>query len=127
MKFRSSRNYIVYDKGEDVVRFAMTSEVEPLKIEEDACRAPGAPTCQANSFCMNVNMMAKCVCNEGFEQDPSNVNVCVDVDECKSISLHQCDRRLLNSMCINTIGSYECSCESNYVQKGDQCIMVSSI
>ena len=127
MKFKSSRNYIVYDKPEKVVRFAMTSEVEPLETEDDPCRKPGAPLCQANSYCMNDNSIARCMCTDGFEEDPNNMNSCVDVDECKSFSVHQCDLRMANSRCINTVGSYECACRPNYIQKQNECIMVSKI
>ena len=124
MSFRSSRNYIVYDKGEEVVRFAMTSEMEPLKREDNPCGQPDAPLCQSHSYCMNVNSEAKCACEEGYELDPYNVNNCVDVDECRSYSLHKCDTKMLNSECINTDGSYECSCKHNFVQRDDHCIMV---
>ena len=125
MNFRSSRNYIVYDKGEEVVRFAMTSEVEPLKMEDDPCRSANAPSCNANSFCMNVNSEAKCVCQDGYEQDPYNPNACKDVNECLTFSLHQCDYKLQNSKCVNTDGSYQCTCKHNYILQDNECIMVS--
>ena len=124
MNFRSSRNYIVYDKEEEVVRFAMTSEMEPLKMEDDPCRQPNAPRCQSNSFCMNINSEAKCVCQDGYEEDPFNPNYCRDVNECLSFALHQCDYKMQNSECVNLEGSYKCECKSNYVQQDNQCLMV---
>ena len=124
MNFRSSRNYIVYDKGEEVVRFAMTSEMEPLKMEDDPCRQSNAPTCQSNSFCMNVNSEAKCVCNDGYEEDPYNPSSCKDINECLSFASHQCDYKMKNSECVNMDGSYQCACKANYVQQDSQCIMV---
>ena len=127
MKFKSSRNYIVYDKGNEAVRFAMNSEMEPLQVEDDPCRHSDAPSCQFNSYCMNVNSKATCVCEEGYENDPIDNNRCVDEDECKAISVHQCDRKMANSECINTIGSYQCSCKRNYIQRDNECIMVSSL
>ena len=124
MNFRSSRNYIVYDKSEEVVRFAMTSQMEPLNMEDDPCRQPNAPLCEANSFCMNVNSKAKCVCQDGYENDPYNTNACKDVNECLTFSLHQCDYKLQNSECVNTDGSYQCSCKFSYVHQDNQCVMV---
>ena len=124
VNFKSSRNFIVYDKQEEVVRFAMTSEVEPLEPIEDPCKGHNAPSCGANSYCMNVNSVAQCFCTEGFKEDPNNVNNCVDVDECTTSAVY-CDRRMANSECVNTIGSYKCVCKANYMQTGDGCIMVS--
>ena len=124
MNFKSSRNFIVYDEEEEVVRFAMTSEIEPPETIEDPCRGYGAPSCPANSYCMNINSVAKCLCNQGFQEDPNNVNNCIDVDECTTSAVH-CDRRMENSECVNTIGSYKCVCKANYMQRGGECIMVS--
>ena len=126
MNFKSTRNYIVYDEEEQVVRFAMTSEIEPLKQDgDDPCQRPNAPTCGSHSYCLPINSEAECVCEDGYEPDPNNVNRCLDVDECRMPSLHQCDVTLPNSQCINTPGSYKCACGNNYIKKNNECVMVS--
>ena len=126
MNFKSTRNYIVYDEEEQVVRFAMTSEIEPLKEDgDDPCQRPNAPICEPHSYCLTINSEAQCVCDEGYEPDPNNVNRCLDVDECRMPSLHQCDVTLPNSQCINTPGSYKCACGNNYIKKNNECVMVS--
>ena len=43
--------------------------------------------------------------------------VCTDIDECEW-GLHDCHR---NAECINTIGSYRCSCLNGYDGNGKQC------
>ena len=126
MNFKSTRNYIVYDEEEQVVRFAMTSEIEPLKQDgHDPCQRPNAPICEPHSYCLTINSEAQCVCEDGYEPDPNNVNRCLDVDECRMPSIHQCDVTLPNSQCINTPGSYKCACGNNYIENNNECVMVS--
>ena len=33
-----NRNFIIYDEDEGIVRYAMTSSINPLEGEEDPCR-----------------------------------------------------------------------------------------
>ena len=41
----------------------------------------------------------------------------LDIDECSNGS-HDCD---VNANCINTNGSYSCTCEEGYTGKGESC------
>ena len=43
---------------------------------------------------------------------------CLDINECVSDSLNECDG---NADCIDTIGSYNCSCNTGYEGDGFSC------
>ena len=45
---------------------------------------------------------------DGFQRDAVSGN-CVDIDECTEIG---CDED--NTYCVNTLGSYDCNCESGF-------------
>ena len=88
-------------------------------LENDEC-ALGAHICPAHSTCINSYLRINptgyvCSCDEGFECAscyslmPLEEFACSDIDEC-SIGTAECD--LETATCLNTIGSYECECES---------------
>uniref|UniRef100_A0A4W4HCT3 Thrombomodulin n=1 Tax=Electrophorus electricus TaxID=8005 RepID=A0A4W4HCT3_ELEEL len=55
-----------------------------------------------------------CDCPDGFVKDEGN---CTDIDECKSN--HNCAKT-----CVNTIGSYTCSCDGGFVLvNGSECVL----
>ena len=77
------------------------------------------------------NVTHECACSEsGFEVDPSNNFLCVDIDECAHPDLHDCDGALngsnpdvavfdpsnssaqaeVQAECVNIPGSFECAC-----------------
>ncbi|ETE58765.1 hypothetical protein L345_15513, partial [Ophiophagus hannah] len=60
-------------------------------------------------MCENLRGSYRCICNLGYESDPTGKN-CVDVDEC-AINRLLCD----NGLCRNTPGSYSCSCPKGFV------------
>ncbi|KAK9408907.1 fibrillin-3 [Crotalus adamanteus] len=62
-----------------------------------------------NGMCENLRGSYRCICNLGYESDPTGKN-CVDVDEC-AINRLLCD----NGLCRNTPGSYSCSCPKGFV------------
>ena len=43
--------------------------------------------------------------------------MCTDVDEC-TIGSHNCD---INAKCLDTVGSFQCSCNPGYFGPGDIC------
>ena len=52
---------------------------------------------------------------DGYKRDPDNDKGCIDIDECNEQktagTFYECHA---NAMCVNTIGSYKCSCNLGY-------------
>ncbi|KAJ8038780.1 Mucin-like protein [Holothuria leucospilota] len=55
-----------------------------------------------------------CLCYNGYELSPQNDTLCVDINECEDPLLNMCDQ-----ICNNTVGAYECSCNSGYELAGN--------
>ncbi|KAH9513549.1 hypothetical protein Btru_033326 [Bulinus truncatus] len=82
--------------------------------------------------CINSDGSFYCACNSGYYLGPSNVTLCLDVNECNNIqtlcgqfcnnndssSQSSCsdikDCQLCNLHCENTDGSYNCTCKTGY-------------
>lgn len=64
---------------------------------------------QFNATCVNINSSYTYRCLEGFRPYGSGKVGCQDIDECTEGS-DECPAR---SHCINTLGSYNCSCEAD--------------
>ncbi|CBI18949.3 unnamed protein product, partial [Vitis vinifera] len=79
--------------------------------------------CQANSICFDSNndYGYQCNCSAGYQGNPYLPSGCQDIDECGDPNLNQCTKN-----CINTLGSYTCSCPKGYHgdgrQDGEGCI-----
>ena len=52
-----------------------------------------------------------CACNVGYSDDNLDGTVCSDVDECLNDADNMCNA---NADCLNTTGSYECTCKAPY-------------
>ena len=44
--------------------------------------------------------------------------ILADVNECSNVSLNECD---MNASCMDTIGSYVCTCNDGYLGDGFNC------
>lgn len=81
-----------------------------------SCRAPCDDVkCGKHSYCKADGAEAYCVCENGWTFDPSDIAAgCVDINECdiSSGAVGVCG---LNARCINTLGSYDCSCQDGFV------------
>uniref|UniRef100_A0A8C4Q3C9 EGF-like domain-containing protein n=1 Tax=Eptatretus burgeri TaxID=7764 RepID=A0A8C4Q3C9_EPTBU len=72
------------------------------------------------SACPRCHPLAKCqptgwcACAHGYVGN--GVNICFDVDEC---AVNVCNSE--NEICLNTAGSYECSCKQGYVRLSSNC------
>ncbi|XP_044540088.1 uromodulin-like, partial [Gracilinanus agilis] len=63
--------------------------------------------CHIHASCVETNSSVTCICLDGFTGDGL---ICSDVDECALQGVHNCP----NSNCVNTEGSYHCSCPSGF-------------
>ncbi|XP_060068909.1 fibrillin-2-like [Ylistrum balloti] len=61
-----------------------------------------------NGACENRDGSYRCLCNPGFESDPTG-KLCIDIDECVKYPSY-CD----GGQCRNTLGSYHCTCPAGY-------------
>ncbi|KAM8972453.1 adhesion G protein-coupled receptor E5 [Pelodytes ibericus] len=73
--------------------------------------------CGINSKCYNTIGSYFCKCRSGFSKDgsttfcaPDKKEGCKDIDECQDLP-SPCG---LNSVCVNSIGSYSCTCEPGF-------------
>ena len=66
------------------------------------------------------------LCEPGYFTGPAiapdtNHN-CLDINECLFVDLYKCPD---NSNCINTVGSFTCTCEQGYYSMDDKCLNVN--
>lgn len=85
---------------------------EPFSRE--ACKS-----CAHASIYLNNSLTCVEKCPNGFVPNLNDTNkLCVDIDECSSDELNQCQQ---NTVCINTNGSYECACRPGFSGNGMFC------
>jgi len=111
MKLMSSRNFIIYDADEEIVRYAMTSSVTALTGSSDPC---SAANCGPHSRCLVSGDSYSCVCTSGYRQSSSGQ--CQDIDECMDRS--RCGE---HADCENLPGSFQCRCRQGYIGDGISC------
>lgn len=65
----------------------------------------------------HVHTMQGCTCSAGYEcqQTPGS---CTDIDECAGTALSACS---VNAACINTVGSFRCTCKAGFLGDGLTC------
>lgn len=61
-----------------------------------------------NGGCLDSAGSYQCLCNPGWKLG-ANDKDCIDVDECSSPLLNECEH-----ICNNTAGSYTCNCNEGY-------------
>ena len=101
-------------------------------LDIDEC-SEGTHSCDGNATCNDTDSSYECVCNTGYTGDGFSCSsicffltgVCFysitdillsDIDECSTGSVcHE------NAECMDTPGSYECTCFSGYTGDGHTC------
>ncbi|CAG5110064.1 Oidioi.mRNA.OKI2018_I69.chr2.g4510.t1.cds [Oikopleura dioica] len=93
----------------------------------DEC-TKGTHFCEAPAQCVDTEGSYFCICPRGFRLHQKKDEICVDIDECGE-DLADCpepelwklagknirdELNLYTSKCKNTLGSYECACNTNY-------------
>ncbi|CAH3133412.1 unnamed protein product, partial [Porites lobata] len=93
--------------------------------DEDECQI-SSHNCSDNATCINTKGSFNCSCKPGYRGNGYNCSgTCLrslsyfffNVDECQ-ISSHNCSD---NATCINTEGSFNCSCKPGYRGNGYNC------
>eukprot|EP01083_Nonionella_stella_P084379 233577_1 len=95
--------------------------------EVDEC-SQNTHECDDNATCEDTEDSYTCECNDGYEGSgkvccvtdsgyvyDAAANACVNVDECTSDELNDCDD---NASCTDTEGSYQCVCNDGYTGDG---------
>lgn len=81
-------------------------------LDSDLNRCQEFNPCSSNAQCISVPNDVECICNRtGFTGDGRFF--CQDIDECDS-SANPCSQ-----VCVNTIGSFNCSCQDGYMLLDD--------
>uniref|UniRef100_A0A2I3TMZ4 EGF-like module receptor 1 n=1 Tax=Pan troglodytes TaxID=9598 RepID=A0A2I3TMZ4_PANTR len=89
----------------------------------DECSQSPQP-CGPNSSCKNLSGRYKCSCLHGFSSPTGNDWVlgklgnfsCTDINECLSSTV--CPE---HSDCVNSMGSYSCSCQVGFISRNSTC------
>ncbi|XP_009601376.1 wall-associated receptor kinase 2-like [Nicotiana tabacum] len=72
--------------------------------------------CLENSRCVDSDTGLggyRCNCNSGYQGNPYIGPGCQDIDECADPNANSCEK-----ICVNTPGSYNCSCPEGYTGDG---------
>ncbi|UJR31341.1 hypothetical protein I4U23_018836 [Adineta vaga] len=103
-------------------------EHEEDENDENECSLAilNEPSCLINNTCSDENQYCRgyfnkrCVCQSGYRMNETT-GMCEDINECR-------ERLVCDHYCINTLGSYRCSCHENYQLKSDKhtCILQSN-
>ncbi|XP_070577200.1 nidogen-1-like [Ptychodera flava] len=110
-------NYVVYDRNEQILRYAMTSKVTPSTDQPDnPCQSND---CDRNADCQVQGDSYECRCRRGYEGSGRN---CYDIDECR-LGTARCDR---NARCVNEVGAFYCECRPGYTGDGRSCTRARS-
>jgi len=98
-------------------------QCNPRILEEDNNECPSLSSlinrpCVKNNTCSGENQYCQnypykhCICQIGYRMN-GTTGICEDIDECR-------ERVICDHYCINTRGSYRCSCHENYQLKSDK-------
>ncbi|XP_018413880.1 PREDICTED: nidogen-2 [Nanorana parkeri] len=126
-KLSVDRVFAMYNKEEQVLRFAITSHIGSVHdssqepVQANPC-FDGTHQCDTRAQCQAATgLNYTCVCASGYQGDGRD---CTDINECEE-QLDNCGR---NTRCMNLPGNFRCECLPGYVfsADGQNCILSSS-
>ncbi|XP_075255733.1 uncharacterized protein LOC142348315 isoform X2 [Convolutriloba macropyga] len=101
---------------------------------EDIDECENSNPCGSNGTCSNSVFPFQCNCIDGFEQQPQTSTglygfICGDIDECGSGLIQGSCGTHDEVTCTNSIGGYECSCQTGlyFLKSLKQCLSSSNI
>ncbi|KAJ8309420.1 hypothetical protein KUTeg_014294 [Tegillarca granosa] len=112
MRLSVTKNFVVYDDLDMVIRFAMTNKIAVF-TGTDPCE-DGAQYCDQNADCVTRGDQYQCQCRPGYVGDGKT---CGDINEC-SAELNVCHSA---AKCYNVPGSFQCQCLPGYRGDGRIC------
>lgn len=117
------RTFVLYEKNEQVFRYAMTNKIGPVQdvgpVNENPCYT-GTHGCDTNAACRpGQGNRFTCECSAGFYGDGQT---CYDVDECRD-NPSICGNY---AVCNNQPGTFRCECFAGYqfAEDGRTCVAV---
>ncbi|XP_029454190.1 nidogen-2 [Rhinatrema bivittatum] len=126
-KLSVDRVFVLYNKDEKILRYAMTNHIGPMQDPTHPERPAmnpcydGTHACDTSARCQpGPALDYTCECATGFQGDGRD---CVDIDEC-GMGFSRCGR---HSVCVNLPGSYRCECqpEFQFAADGRTCVPIS--
>uniref|UniRef100_A0A671RB13 Nidogen-1-like n=2 Tax=Sinocyclocheilus anshuiensis TaxID=1608454 RepID=A0A671RB13_9TELE len=111
--------FVMYDMGEQLLRYAMTNKIGDVNGEENACFT-GRHGCDTNAICKpGQGNQFTCECAAGFTGDG---RACSDIDECRETP-QICGP---NAVCNNHPGTFRCECRDGFqfASDGQTCVEV---
>ncbi|KAK8681796.1 hypothetical protein V6N13_054197 [Hibiscus sabdariffa] len=105
-------SFTSFDELEDVEFLPMVLD---WAIGNETCNVSQGKfgyACKQNSICLDPANRSGyiCKCKVGYEGNPYHPSGCQDIDECQT-SKHDC---VYERKCVNTPGSYKCSCPKGF-------------
>ncbi|PHJ25165.1 calcium binding egf domain-containing protein [Cystoisospora suis] len=92
--------------------------------EKNPCDTGGNQLCskiESALMCVSDGTNFQCACRSGYQASGRNAeSTCKDIDEC-STGKHECQTKIKDSVCKNTLGSYTCECDNYRTLNGNTC------
>ncbi|GAB2212951.1 hypothetical protein Drorol1_Dr00020959 [Drosera rotundifolia] len=84
----------------------------------EEAKSSGEYVCGSHTTCVDSDNGPgyRCSCSSGFEGNPYLPNGCQDINECDMPHIYLCF-----GTCINTFGSYNCTCPKGWKYNGHDC------
>ena len=103
-----------------------------MLVAVNECDFPELNDCHVNATCVDTFGSFSCTCNPGYAGNgtqcsskpvpatyTTHTTSLADVNECEDEETNSCDA---NSSCMDTVGSFDCVCNTGYTGNGFVCL-----